>query len=400
MKKIYTKAIFAGFLLMMFQLLGLFSASAQCPYGFIPGSTAYDTTINTPPGINSLQIKLPQADPLAGMVTCLRVCISITGVVDSISIENNAATAQTADVYYIRTDQVTGPGLSAPLTNSINHHYGPYGLAGTNGVLGSGPDFISISKDTLLNAVRICQTITNMDSLFQFYGHDSITYNYNIVAFTNVTCTGGNYNSTIATSAIVRFEFEYCTCPGYVLPLHLRNFNAAKTADNKAKLSWAGFDDPSASYHYEAQVSRDGNNFETFGTVAKNAHVNDQYEISYSTQQNESGDFFFRIKQVYANGYSRFSDVKQLTLKNSILPKFILTPNPSTGIVGIKFDNNVGGKMHVEIYNAQGQKMMQKDIVVSGTSYHQIATLQRGIYWLKLTDIANGVSGVNQLIIK
>lgn len=76
-----------------------------------------------------------------------------------------------------------------------------------------------------------------MDSLFQFYGRDSITYNYNITAFTNVTCTGGNYNSTVATSAIVRFRFEYCTCPGYVLPLHLRNFAINKIADNSVKLN-------------------------------------------------------------------------------------------------------------------------------------------------------------------
>ena len=96
--------------------------NAQCPYGFIPGSTAYDTTIATPPGINTLFVKFPQANPLDGMVTCLRLCVSITGVVDSVSVENNSASPQTADIYYIRTDQITGPGLSSPLVNSINHH--------------------------------------------------------------------------------------------------------------------------------------------------------------------------------------------------------------------------------------------------------------------------------------
>ncbi|MBK8698101.1 MAG: T9SS type A sorting domain-containing protein [Saprospiraceae bacterium] len=97
----------------------------------------------------------------------------------------------------------------------------------------------------------------------------------------------------------------------------------------------------------------------------------------YTTRQNESGEFFFRVKQVYANGYTRFSDVKQVSLKNSSLPKFIVTPNPSNGIVGIKFDNNEGGKMMLEIYNSQGQKVMQKEIVVSGTSYHQSCHVTR-----------------------
>lgn len=400
MKNSYSKFFIAVGTFILMNLPGFNTANAQCPYGFPSGTTLYDTTINTPPGINTLQVKVPQADPFAGMVTCLRICVSITGVVDSVSVENNSASPQTADIYYIRTDQISGPGLSSPLNNSINHHYGPYGLGPTNGTLGSGPDFISISKDTLLNAVQVCQTITNLDSLFQFYGHDSITYNYNITAFTNVTCTGGNYNSTVATSAIVRFRFEYCTCPGYVLPLHLRNFAINKITDNSVKLNWSGFNDPSASYHYEAEMSRDGRQFSTVGTVAKNASSNDIYDFIYTTRQNESGEFFFRVKQVYANGYTRFSDVKQVSLKNSSLPKFIVTPNPSNGIVGIKFDNNEGGKMMLEIYNSQGQKVMQKEIVVSGTSYHQVATLQGGVYWLRLTDVTSQLSSVNQLFIK
>ncbi|MBK9464338.1 MAG: T9SS type A sorting domain-containing protein [Chitinophagaceae bacterium] len=400
MKHIYARFFTTGGLIILMQLFFHHTALAQCPFGVTPGSTMYDTTINTPPGINTLQVKFPQADPMVGMVTCLRLCISITGVVDSVSVENNSASAQTADVYYIRTDQITGPGLSAPLSNSINHHYGPYSLGPTNGVLGSGPDFIAISRDTLLNAVTVCQTINNMDSLLQFYGHDSVTYTYNIMAFTNVTCTGGNYNSTVATSAIVRFHFEYCTCPGYILPLQLRNFEVNKIADNKAKLSWSGFNDPEASYYYETQVSRDGTSFSATGRVEKDAAINDSYQFIYTTPQNENGVFFFRIKQVYANGYTRFSDVRQLSLKSSTVPTFIISPNPSNGIVGIKFDNYGGGKMRLEIYNTQGQKVMQREIVVAGNFYQQVATLQSGVYWIRLTDVTSQLTSVNQLLIK
>lgn len=402
MKQIYMKSLLIiGFVL--FQLLAALPGYSQvipCPYNFAPGTTVYDTVINTPPGINTLEIKVPQADPYAGMVTCLRVCVSITGVVDSVSVENNAFSAQTANVYYIRNDQITGPGLTSPLTNSINHHYGPYALGASNGTLGSGPDFVSISRDTLLNQVTICQTITNLDSLFQFYGNDSITYLYNITAFTNVTCTGGNYNSTVATSALVRFNFQYCTCPGYILPLNLRNFEASKAAENKALLTWEGFNDPAASYRYVTEMSRNGKDFVTVGTVQKDAGVNDQYQFTYTTKQDESGDFFFRVKQVYANGYTRFSEVRKVTLKSSVVPRFIISPNPSSGVVGIKFDNNEGGKHKLEIFNAQGQTVVRKDIVLSANSYQQIANLQGGMYWVKLTDLSSQLSAVSQLYIK
>lgn len=401
MKQIYFKSLLITGFLFLQMLAGLNSrAQAPCPYNFPSGSTIYDTVINTPPGINTLVIKVPQADPMAGMVTCLRVCVTITGVVDSVSVENNSFSPQVANIYYIRTDQITGPGLSGPLTNSINYHYGPYGLGASDGSMGSGPDFVAVSSDTLLNAVQLCQTIDNLDSLFQFYGNDSISYFYDITAFTNVTCTGGNYNSTVATSAIVRFNFQYCTCPGYVLPLHLRNFEVNKAADNKARLSWQGFNDASAAYHYVPEISRNGKDFTPIGTVDKNASVNDEYQFLYTTRQNESGDFYFRVKQVYANGYTRISEVRKITLKNSLVPGFIISPNPSDGVVGIKFDNIDGGKLKLEIFNAQGQAVIRKDIVVSGNSYQQVARLQSGVYWLKLTDVSTQLSAVNQLFIK
>ncbi len=402
MKQIYVKSLLiTGFVLL--QLLNALPGRSQitpCPYDFLPGTTVYDTVINTPPGINTLEIKVPQADPFAGMVTCLRVCVTITGVVDSVSVENNSFSSQVANIYYIRTDQITGPGLSAPLTNSINHHYGPYGLGASDGNLGSGPDFVAISRDTLLNSVQLCQTITNLDSLFQFYGNDSISYFYDITAFTNVTCTGGNYNSTVATSALVRFNFQYCTCPGYILPLHLRNFEANKVAENKALLTWEGINEATASYRYVTEMSRNGRDFVPVGTVQKESSVNDQYQFTYTTKQNESGDFFFRVKQVYANSYTRISEVRKVTLKSSVVPRFIISPNPSTGVVGIKFDNDEGGKHKLEIFNAQGQTVVRKDIVLSGSSYQQIASLQSGMYWVKLTDLSSQLSAVSQLYIK
>jgi hypothetical protein len=400
MKKIYAHLFITVFIFLSSVVVQ--PLQAQCPFGFIPGTTAYDTTIATPPGINTLFVKFPQADPLAGMVTCLRLCVSITGVVDSISVENNSASPQTADVYYIRTDQILGPGLSGPLVNSINHHYGPYALGPTNGVFGSGPDFMSISHDTLLNAVTVCQTINNLDSLFQFYGMDSVTYLYNITAFTNVTCTGGNYNSTVATSALVRFRFEYCTCPGYVLPLNIRDFTAEKIADNQAKLTWTGFDEHhnNETFHYEMEMSRDGSSFITVSQRSPNQSGPDKYDYTYTTGSNGSGKYYFRIRQVYESGYSRFSEIKQVQLKSSESPKFIIYPNPSDGIVGIKFDNNQDGKKLLQIFNSHGQKVVEKDIEVKGSSYRQVATLKSGNYWVRLTDVATGMSSVSQLFIK
>ncbi len=400
MKNIYFRFL-SGCMFIIIQLISHQQTNAQCPYDIVPGQVAYDTTIATPPGINTLYVKFPQADPFDGLLTCLRICITITGVVDSVSVENNSASPQTADVYYIRTDQITGPGLSAPLTNSTNYHYGPFALGASTAPLGAGPDFVSISKDTVLNAVTRCATINNSDSLFQFYGHDSVTYLYNITAFTNVTCTGGNYNSTVATSALVRFRFEYCTCPGLILPLNVTNFRIQKETENKASLKWdetRNTENP--DYHYEVEMSRDGIHFESQGTVNELHAPAIPYQFPYTTQEQNNGLYYFRIRQVYATGYSRFSEIRTVTLKNSSTSKFILYPNPSKGIVGIKFDNIQNENLLLEIFNTQAQKVVAKEIVVNGSLYQLAAPLQNGMYWLRVTDPASKRYSINQLFIK
>ena len=73
-----------------------------------------------------------------------------------------------------------------------------------------------------------------------------------------------------------------------------------------------------------------------------------------------------------------------MELESSVIAKFSVYPNPSTGIVGIKFDNNLHGHFNIQIYNTQGQVAVKKDIVVTvGSPYIQVATLVPGVYWLK-----------------
>lgn len=384
-------------------ILAIFFATfsyGQCPDGSPQGGTAFDTTIVTPEGVNTMELKFPQFNPINGMVTCVKLCITITGVVDSVSVENNSISGQTANVYYIRTDQITGPGLSTPLSNSINKHYGPYALGGTDGTPASGPDFITITHDTVLNQVQICRTISDSTTISQFYGSDSVSYQYDISAFTSITCTGGNYNSSIATSAFANFRFEYCTCPSHVLPLNIRTFSVNKLSTGKAELEWAGFDDAYANYHYEAEVSRDSRNFTSIGSLDKNTETTDPYKMLYTATAGQTGVYYFRIKQVYASGYVRYSNIKQVVLESSVSTKFSIYPNPSTGIVGIKFDNNTEGQFDIQIYNTLGQVIVKKQIVAAGLPYVEVARLKSGVYWLRLTDKKSQESSVNQLLIK
>lgn len=398
MKYTYTKT----FSFLVFLLTINTNINAQCPMGYPPGSTAFDTTIAFPTGTTSIPVKFPQFDPVNGMVTCVRLCVTITGIIDTLAMQNYAASSQTATFVYTRNDQITGPGIGTPLSNSANLTYGPPGniLTAYDGIPGAGTDFYSMADDTILNE-QLCRTISDSATIVQFYGHDSVTYNYDINVSTNATITGGSSSTLVLTSALVNFHFEYCTCPIVTLPLSIRNFFVTKISDNTAELKWNAFDDLETNYRYEVELSKDGRNFFNVGQVAKNMWENSNvYKFIYTASPSYTGVHFFRIRQVYTNGYSRFSDIRTIDLKNSVYTGFDIYPNPSTGIIGIKFDNNESGKKLVEVYNTQGQKVMQKELVVTGLSYHQLGTLQQGTYWLRLTDVTSRLSRVNQLFIK
>ncbi|RYE36447.1 MAG: T9SS type A sorting domain-containing protein, partial [Sphingobacteriales bacterium] len=93
-------------------------------------------------------------------------------------------------------------------------------------------------------------------------------------------------------------------------------------------------------------------------------------------------------------------NIKQMVLESSATPRFSIYPNPSSGIVGIKFDNNSEGQFDVQIYNTLGQVLVKKDVVVSGLPYVEVAALKSGVYWVRVTDKKSQESGVNQLLIK
>jgi hypothetical protein len=384
----------------LFSLVFIQTSYAQCPDGQPAGGTAYDTTILLPAGLVSKEVKFPQFDPQSGMVTCVRLCVTIKGIVDTVALQNYSSSAQNGSYTYDRTDQVTGPGIIAPLTSTANLSFGPFPLTAYDGTPGAGTDFYSKGSDTVLTRV-LCVNISDSVTITQFYGTDSVSYNYDVNASAIGIVPGGSSSTLVLSSALVNFHFEYCTCPAAVLPLNVQAFNIKKLTANKVELNWTGFDDSYADYYYEAELSKNGKNFSSIGSVLKSDQANNLYKLPYTTNSNESGVFYFRIKQVYANGYVRYSNIKQLELESSVITKFSIYPNPSKGIVGIKFDNNLHGYFNIQVYNTQGQMAVKKDMVVTvGSPYTEIAALAPGVYWLRVTDKKSLESSVNQIIIK
>lgn len=397
MKKLYLRF----FIIPLFSIMVMtsYKTYAQCPNGVTPAGAAFDTTIIVGSGHSTREIKFPKFDPLLGMVTCAKLTMTITGIVNYIEFENNDVSPNIFNATYNRHDTLTGPGLSSPMKLATLQNYGPYILDASDGMPHSGSDYTSTGPDTVLHGVALTATIADSAALSSFYGHDSVSYFYTIDAFTSPGAPG-NYSFSVFTSGFVNYKLEYCVCPFTPLPLNVWNFNIKKIAANKAELKWTGLDNAERNYHYEVELSEDGSHFLSVSSIPKESSINNDYRFVYSNMNGPGSFYYFRIKQIYSNGYTRFSDIVLIKLEGSDVPKFSVYPNPSNGIVGIKFDYILSDKFLAQIFNTRGQTIVKKEILVTESSYCQIAELQKGMYWLKLTDVTNRLSSVNQLLIK
>lgn len=398
MKKLYSRVLIYFYCLLISVVLCTNKTFSQCASGYTPTGKSFDTTVTTGSGNYETFFTFPKFRPDSGMVTCVKLTMKITGIIEQLYFENNSTSANNYSAEYVRRDSISGPGLNSPLTNSVNKTYGPYTLGPKEAPFFGGADYKSIENDTVLNSYTVTSTITDPNEISNFYGVDSVTYRYVIKAAT--TPTGpGDYNFGVSTVGFVNYKLEYCYCPPTVLPLGLMNFEVKKAGENNALISWRSETD-TTDFLYEIQVSRDGKNFRPAGIVQKTNGINPRYNFNYEVSKQQHGQFYFRLKQQYPNGYTRFTTIKIIEFENSFLSKVSLYPNPSTGIVGIKFVNISAGKLKVNITNVQGQTVVQKEIVVSGTDYKQIAALQRGMYWMKITDVSSQQTVVNQILIK
>jgi hypothetical protein len=395
MKKLYKIFLIQA----LFIILILYSKNgyAQCPNGQPAGGTAFDTTIRFASGVTNKQIKFPKFNPQSGMVSCVKLIVTMTGIIDTSAFENLSDAPITVKRTYNRSDNMTGPGLTPSLSNSFNGTTN-IPLGSNNGVTNAGPDFYTNSKDTVMR-MRMIRTLTDSTSISEFYGTDSVVYNYSINVVSTVTA-GGDIDNYMRTSAYVNFRFEYCTCPIASLPVGLKNFTVAKRGASAAQLQWeaeAGTD----SYTYEVEVSRDGIHFLKAAVVNKMVNnPNPTYRHGYGIKANEYGRYYFRVKQRWIDGYYKYSEIKPVDFTNPLFATISIYPNPSFGQVGLKFVGVKRGSFLVQVSNAAGQVIITKELLVTETDYKAIADLKTGMYYVKITDVATQAFCINQMVVK
>jgi hypothetical protein len=137
---------------------------------------------------------------------------------------------------------------------------------------------------------------------------------------------------SFSTQAVVNYRLEYCYRIFFVRPLNVRQFSITN-----------------------------GYNFSPIYSFPKNTS-NSDYKFIYVGKKKENEIHFFRIKQVYSNGYARFSETKSIELENTDELKINIYSNPSNGVVGIKFVNIFSGKFLIQISQYTSSDSFQQRI--------------------------------------
>lgn len=394
MKKLYTT---------LYSLLAVFMIWAQtaraqtpCDRNIPSGTVAYDTTVRFPSGVTHKQIKFPKFNAQTGMLSCVKLIITTIGVVDTSAIENLVDAKVTITRNYTRADTMIGPGLTPALYTSYTGSTS-IPLEPNDNVDNSGTDFYSNARDTVLKQ-QMTRTLTDSTSISAFYGTDSVVYDYYMKAKFDLSSSDvANY---VRSSAAVNIRLEYCTCPMTVLPVGLKNFSVTKTASGRADLRWeaeAGAD----HYFYQIEVSRDGARFEKVSTLNKQAdNPSPSYQYGYAVKPTEGGRYYFRIRQQWLDGYYRYSEVRSVDFADPLFAAVSLYPNPTSGQAGIKFVAAKAGVYKVEVTNTAGQTVSNKEMRVAETDFKQLNALQKGTYYVKITELASSASCTQRLVVQ
>lgn len=172
-------------------------------------------------------------------------------------------------------------------------------------------------------------------------------------------------------------------------------FNAQLLLNNTVKLDWEAYTDVQHDY-FEVQRSTDVNH--NFIPLAR---IKSQPPYSALDYSPETGNNYYRIKEVDKNGGATYTNVIKITLQHNLTTS--IYPNPVRKELAVKIRNNINRENYViRITDATGRAVYeQTKMIEAGASEVKIDVnmLASQVYFLKLINSKNEVV-VNDKFIK
>jgi len=205
-------------------------------------------------------------------------------------------------------------------------------------------------------------------SLNNYDGSNWNVYNSNV--------TRDPVNNFVFTSLLTNISMNELTLSvSDALPVTMSSFTGINK-DCIAKLTWTTASEQNSKC-YEVQLSTDGLNFTTVGTVPSHGNSNSEERYEYcSILFNQNN--YFRLQMVDIDGNTKYSPVVSVMGNcDNIITAF---PNPATNIITV---NGLSGKNQLKLLDAQG-KLITAIKTINQTEKLNITELPAGTYLLQI----------------
>jgi hypothetical protein len=381
-----------GYLLLTAALLNLlpFFSSAQC---VTPQEVISFDTIVTGSGNANHSFTFPKFNPSQG--TLMEVNIKTeASLTYRFQLENRESVAiNNYRVRVVRDDEVSGSALQTPLDYTHQATYGPYSLAASDGVPGSGSDYMAAGPVYVMNRQMMQSTVNNTAD---FLGNGTVSLDYTATTY-SIVFGSVNYNFNGTAEDTVRFTVTYRYCSTSFLAADVTSFNAVPRNNETVDVSWTALNERSGRV-YTIEKSANGRDF---SAVTKLNASNGNYLYNYVPAGNETGKIIFRLRQTERDGAVKYSSLRIVDLHRKQETGIRIYPNPSNGVFNVMFSNTRRGDWEITVLTMQGQVIGTYNFTraLQGR-IHLDTNLAKGVYLIKAVNKKNQEQFGSQLFIR
>jgi hypothetical protein len=200
------------------------------------------------------------------------------------------------------------------------------------------------------------------------------TYNITFVA----SAAGNTIDIQVGTEAGTLFFDDFIVVETAVLPVELLDFKAT-TNNKKVNLIWKVATEDNMK-QYDVERSRDGQNFETIGSV-KALNQNTSVNYAFTDASPLAGLGFYRLKLNKQDDKTEYSKIQSVSISEK--GKISVFPNPTKGYVQISSDENVES---LQLFDLSGRLVRQ---FTANQPQLDMTDLAKGIYHLSVKTAAD-----------
>lgn len=386
--------VFALFLLL---ILLQNTSSAQTCVSPVNKVVYYDTLTGSGNGLNT--VSFPKFDPMLGTLTQVNISLQIS-ILYNFQLENGeAVNINNYRVRVTRDDEIASSALMSNFFNTYSKTYGSYRLTASDGIAGSGTDFISVGPTYVMNKQTVTQSYYNTAD---FLGQGTVDFDYTTTTYSAVLGSVNNNFNSIATDTVI-FKLEYVLCPTWFLKAELGAFNAQLADNRKVHLMWSAKNEE-ADRHYQLQYSYDGRQYFNLNerpslpvTGGESRYLFDHF----LPDTYHGKTVLYRIKVVENDGKEKYSETRVVALREIGSAAISLLPNPAKDRVQIVFNGQVRSNWKLELFNPTGMLIRTLQVKnASGVELGNLAALQKGLYTVRCTDLLSSRSYTERLVLQ